>query len=165
MTDEEQPKSGKDKPLIGATPVGAAIVGIPIASVMAFMGWAGQKVLLIDETVVEVNQHLEVVVGRQEKHEAQLVALDASIGGTEERIGKVEETLEARGGRLERALRDLMGTIERVVKNEALLGDAREEQLRIRNVLSDLSAVELRWLEERLRLLEQRFLEGGNNAP
>ena len=87
----EEPER-KDKPLIPQTPAGAAIIGIPLASLLAFGGWTGEKLLAVDEV--------------QQQHATQLSALDE----TQDEIRRLGVQLDERLVRIE--------TIVEVVKEE-----------------------------------------------
>lgn len=157
---DEAPKSGKDKPLISATPTGAAIIGIPIASIMAGIGWAGQKLLLIDETQHTMRENITTIQERQAIHENQIIETGERINGVEQRIVRNEEELDSRGTRFDNAAALLATMSNDVIRNHTLILDTREEQLRIRAKVDDIKVLDLRWLEDRVQLMEQRQWNG-----
>ena len=108
---ESQESSGKDKPLLPATPASAAIVAIPLASVLAFAGWTGQKLLEVDEIQQqhetrlnklasvqdeirqrgnELSKDLARVTQRQDSRQPEL----DEIGDLGNRISRIETTVD-----------------------------------------------------------------------
>jgi hypothetical protein len=87
MTDETEDKPGKEKPLIPQTAAGAAIVGIPLASLLAFAGWTGEKLLAVDEIQQQHATQLEELSETQDEIRLLGVKLD-------ERLVRVETLVE-----------------------------------------------------------------------
>ena len=108
---EPQESSGKDKPLLPATPTSAAIVAIPLASVLAFAGWTGQKLLEVDEVQQQhetrLNKLAEVqdeirqlgnelskdLVRVSQRQDSQQPEFD-EIGDLGNRISRIETTVD-----------------------------------------------------------------------
>ena len=159
---EEMAKNtgGKDAPLLKNTPAGMAIIGVPIASALAFAGWAGQKMLLLDEQQVQQKQVIEQIAARQEKHEAQIIAGAERDSSIEHRMTASEQELEGRGGRFEKVVMDLITMTERIARLEAGAGltaaqaeaiskaDERAWEM-IQRVSGSETSIE--WLRERMK--------------
>lgn len=121
MTDEEYRPQGKDKPLVPATATGAAIIGIPLASILAAVGWAGQKILVLDEDVQRQAQTITT-------YEPRLRSLEeiAATAGTirSATTATLEEVLKGLGRIEERQVDQL----QRLSKVEGQLEYIKEEQ-------------------------------------
>ena len=116
MTDPET-----DKPLLPKTAVGAAVIGIPIASLIAAFGWGGEKLLSLDEAVVQMQQSQII---RKE----WVVQADANIDQLAKEIRTLAEQSRLQAEE-QNEIRQLGVAIdERLVRIETLVEVVKSEQ-------------------------------------
>lgn len=118
----------KDKPLVPRTAAGAAIIGVPLASILAFGGWAGQKLLSIDEQLIQVRQ--------EQANRKTVVEEFRELMG---KFAEVETRVERHASDLRNAGVELLEIDERLVRVETKVDDLHEEQQSLRERLRDLN--------------------------
>jgi hypothetical protein len=101
MSDENVPPQDQ-KPLVPRTAAGAAIVGIPLASILAFAGWAGEKLLALDEITVQHAEQIEKQSLLLDEVRVLGVKIDERLVRAETRLEKIEEIQHDRSKFFER---------------------------------------------------------------
>lgn len=148
MTDEFQKpneeKQNDEKPLVPRTAAGAAIIGVPLASIMTFAGWAGQRLLALDEDMVRVQNELD---NRQE-----VVDKSHEMQG---RVQEIETLLSTAKQTLENVEKLGIGLDERLIRVETQVEDFREDQGRTdldsRVVRLETQVIDLQTEQARIR--------------
>ena len=121
----------KDKPLLPRTASSATLVVVPLAAILGGLGWAGQKILAIDEQLVRAQQELDSRGTRFEQAAADITML-------REEVRTLDAQAAAQTAEQEN-IRNLGAKIdERLVRNETLVEVLMLEQQNIRATLKGL---------------------------
>ena len=145
MTDETEPR-GKDKPLVPRTAGGAAIIGVPVAAILSALGWGGQQLLTLDETV----QRQQVVLDSREARIVKLEEIAAQAALVRSASQKAVDDAEGEINRIwDRSITQYSDMIQRIAKSEQAIVDLRLS-------IDNLRQGDVQFLFDRLNLLETK---------
>ena len=114
-------KVEQQKPLLPKTAASATIVAVPVMAILSALGYVGQRVIELDETVVKVEQ-------TQESRDAWVTSATEDLGMLKEELRTLSDQAAAQA-KDQSEIRTLGARIdERLVKVETLVDVIQKEQ-------------------------------------
>ena len=83
--------SEDQKPLIPKNPAATGTVIVSVGSILAALGWVGQKLLDVDERQVSISKSLQIVEEEANEHHKDRIELERAVVRLQEEFQSLKE--------------------------------------------------------------------------